>query len=133
GRPARSPPPYVGVLAHYQRGKPGPPAHRPRGRTRPLTQGGERPDPRLSPLAGLVVTGGLLDDDAHAVVGVDERDEGHQRRELIIVIVLGRVRPGVVRDTTGGIGDAGALLSEFQSRPLGLGEDRCLPPRGDQV
>jgi len=77
----------------------------------------------LSPLAGLVVTGGLLDDDVHAVVGVDEGDERHQRRELVIVVVLGRIGPGLVGDTTGCIGDAGALLGEFQSGPLGLGED----------
>jgi hypothetical protein len=37
----------------------------------------------LSPLTWLVVTGGLLDDDVHAVVGVDEGDERHQRRELV--------------------------------------------------
>ena len=58
----------------------------------------------LSPLAGLVVTGGLLGDDVHAVVGVDEGDKRHQRGELVIVVLLGRIRPGIVSDTAGGIG-----------------------------
>ena len=41
---------------------------------------------------------------------VDEGDERHQRRRLVIVVVLGRIRLGLVGDTTGGIGVAGALL-----------------------
>src|SRR6266568_8355380 len=42
--------------------------------------------------------------------------------------------PALVGDTTtGGVGDAGALLSEFQSGPLGLGEDLRLPPHRDEV
>jgi hypothetical protein len=40
---------------------------------------------------------------------------------LVLVVVLGRVRPGLVGDTTGGVGDAGALLGQFQGGPLGLG------------
>ena len=54
-----------------------------------------------------------MDDDVHAVVGVDEGDERHQRRELVVVVVLGRIRPGLVGDATGGIGDASALLGEL--------------------
>src|ERR1039458_1779747 len=73
------------------------------------------------PLAGLVVAGGLLGDDVHAVVGVDAGDEGHQGGELVLVVVLGRVRPGLIGDTTSGVGDAGALFGEFQGGPLGLG------------
>src|SRR6266571_4454880 len=63
-----------------------------------------------APLAGLVVPGRLPGDDVQAVVEVDEGDEGHQRRELVVVVVLGRVRPGLVGDPAGGVGDAGALL-----------------------
>src|SRR5712692_1072048 len=87
----------------------------------------------LCPLAGLVVTGGLPDDDVHAVVGVDEGDKGYQRGKLVIVVVLGGVRPGLIGDAGGGIGDAGALLGELQGGPFGLSEDRCLPPCRDQV
>src|ERR1035437_641219 len=84
----------------------------------------------LSELAGLVVAGGLPDDDVHAVVGVDEGDDRHQRDELVIVVVLGRVRPGLVGDTTtGGVGDAGALLGEFQRGPLAPSRARGPPPR----
>ena len=87
----------------------------------------------LSELAGLVVAGGLPDDDVHAVVGVDEGDEGHQGGELVLVVVLGGVRPGLVGDTTGGVGDAGALLGQLQRGALGVGEDRGLAPGRDQV
>ena len=38
-------------------------------------------------LAGLVIAGGLLDDNVPAVEGVYEGDEGHQGGELILVIV----------------------------------------------
>jgi hypothetical protein len=49
----------------------------------------------LSDLAGLVVTGGLADDDVHAVHRVHERDEAHQGGELVLVIVLAPLRkPG---------------------------------------
>jgi len=89
--------------------------------------------PSLSPLPRLVVTGGLPGNHVQAVVGVDEGDERDQRRELVIVVLLGRICPGLVGDTTGGIGDAGALLGEFQSGALGLGEDGRLPPHRDQV
>ena len=47
--------------------------------------------------------------------------------------MLGRVGPGLVGDAAGRVGDAGALLGELQGGPLGLGEDRRLPPGGDQV
>ena len=48
---------------------------------------------RLSEHAGLVVPGGLLDDDVHPVVRVDQGDQRHQRGELVIVVVLDGVRP----------------------------------------
>jgi hypothetical protein len=67
----------------------------------------------LSELAGLIVPGRLADDDVHAVVSVDEGDDADQREELVIVVVLGRVRPGFIGDAAGGVGDAGALLGEF--------------------
>jgi hypothetical protein len=85
-----------------------------------------RPAGLLSELTGLVVPGGLLDNNVHAVIGVDEGDDRYQRDELVIVVVLGRVGPGLIGDTTSGVGDAGALLGEFQRGPLGLSEDRRL-------
>jgi predicted SnoaL-like aldol condensation-catalyzing enzyme len=84
-------------------------------------------------LAGLVVAGGLLGDDVHAVEGVDDGDEAHQGGELVLVVVLGGVRPGLVGDATGRVGDAGALLGQFQGGALGVGEDLGLPPGRDQV
>ena len=57
-----------------------------------------------APLAGLVVTAGLAGDDVQPVVGVDGGDGAHQRGELVGVVVLGRVRPGIVGDTAGGVG-----------------------------
>src|SRR6266540_1574908 len=56
----------------------------------------------LSELAGLVVAGGLLDDDVEAVGGVDEGDEGHQGGELVLVVVLGGVPPGLDQVEAGG-------------------------------
>jgi hypothetical protein len=64
----------------------------------------------LSELAGLVVAGRLRDDDVDAVKGIDEGDSGHQGGELVLVVVLGGIRPSLVGDTTGRVGDAGALL-----------------------
>src|SRR6266581_8344555 len=87
----------------------------------------------LSPLAGLVVPSGPLKDDVEAVVRVDDGDERHQRGELVVVVMLGGVRPGLVGDAAGGVGDAGALLGELQGRPFGIGEDCRLPPYRDQV
>ena len=60
-------------------------------------------------------------------------DERHQRRELVLVVVLGRIGPRFVGDPAGGVGDPGALLGELQRGPLGLGEDGRLPPRRHQV
>jgi hypothetical protein len=84
-----------------------------------------------SPLAGLVVTSGLLGDDVHPVVGVDESDEAHQCAELFIVVVLGRVRPGFVRDAAA-IREPRSLFRELQSGLFGLGEDGRLSPGGDR-
>jgi WhiB family transcriptional regulator, redox-sensing transcriptional regulator len=64
----------------------------------------------LSPLAGLVVTGRLLGDDVHAVPGVDQGDLRHQGRELVLVVVLGGLRPDLVGHPAGGVGDASTLL-----------------------
>jgi hypothetical protein len=91
------------------------------------------PQGGLSPLPRLVVTGGVAGDHVEAVVGVDQGDEAHQGAELVVVVVLGRVRPGLIADAARGVSDAGALLGELQGGPLGLGEDRRLPPRRDQV
>ena len=61
----------------------------------------------LSELARLVVASGLLGDDVQAVPGVDHGDKGHQRGELVVIVVLGRVGPGLVADAAGGPADAG--------------------------
>jgi hypothetical protein len=53
-------------------------------------------DAWLSPLAGLVVPGGLAGDDVQPVPGVDAGDERHQGGKLLIVVVLGGVLPGLV-------------------------------------
>jgi len=47
--------------------------------------------------------------------------------------VLGGVRPSLVGDASGRVGDASALLSEFQGGALGFGEDRRLPPGRHQT
>ncbi|MBB3733048.1 hypothetical protein [Nonomuraea dietziae] len=39
----------------------------------------------------------------------------------------------LVGDAAGAVGDAGALLGEFQDGALGVGEHRALPPGRDQV
>src|ERR1039458_1269811 len=85
-----------------------------------------------APLARCIVTCRLAGDDVHSVVGVDEGDQAHQRAELLIVVVLGRVLPGFGGDAIG-IRDAGTLLGELQGGLLGLGKDRGLPPGADQV
>jgi hypothetical protein len=79
--------------------------------------------------AGLVVACGPLDDDVCPVEGVADGDLGHQGGELVLVVVLGGVRPGLVGDTTGRVGDAGALLRQLQGSALGVGEPR--PAFGD--
>jgi hypothetical protein len=55
----------------------------------------------LPELAGLVVASALLGHDVHSVEDVDESDLECQSRELFVVVVLGRVRPGFVGDTAG--------------------------------
>jgi hypothetical protein len=62
-----------------------------------------------SPLAGRVVTPRLLGDGVEAVVEVDEGDEAHQGTELVLVIMLCCVGPGLVVDTAT-VGDSGSLL-----------------------
>ena len=82
------------------------PRKRPRGRPRKeVAMAG-----LLPPLAGLVVPGWLLGDDVQAVPGVDTSDEAHQGSELVLVVVLGGIRPCLVGHPAGGVGDAGALL-----------------------
>ncbi len=56
-----------------------------------------------------------------------------ERGELVLVIVLGGVRPDLVGDTTGPVGNARALLGQLQGSTLGVGEHRGLAPRRDQV
>jgi len=68
----------------------------------------------LSELAGLVVAAALLGDDAQAVGGVDEGDETCQGGELVLVVVLGGIRPGLVRDPAGRISDAGARYPSWR-------------------
>jgi WhiB family redox-sensing transcriptional regulator len=87
------------------------PRKRPRGRPRKeAVLAGLLPAGLLPPLAGLVVAGGLLGDDVHAVPGVDTSDEAHQSCELVLVVVLGGIRPCLVGHPAGGVGEAGALL-----------------------
>src|SRR6266540_3236850 len=62
-----------------------------------------------------------------------EGDEGHQGGELVLVVVLGGVRPGLVGGTTGRVGDAGALLGQLQGGALGVGEHRGLTRRRGPV
>src|SRR5690606_8074111 len=88
---------------------------------------------RSAELPGHVAARGLLVDDVDPVVGVDQRDEGHERHELVLVVVPGGVRPDRVGDPAGPVGEAGALLGQLQGRALSLGEDRGLPPDGHQV
>ena len=56
---------------------------------------------RSSPPPWLQVAGRLAGDDVHPVVSVDQGDEAHQRGELLVVVVLGRVRPQLVSDAGG--------------------------------
>src|SRR6185437_5745893 len=86
----------------------------------------------LPPLARHVVARGLAGDHVEPVVHVDEGDEADQRAELVLVVVLDGVVPGVVTDAVA-VGDAGALLGQLERGPLGLGEDLGLAPGGDQV
>src|SRR5580692_5692999 len=79
------------------------PDRRSRGDTWPVP--GHHRD-RSPPLAGLVVAGGLAGDDVQPVVGVDQGDEAHQRAELVVVVVLGRVGPDLVADAAVRVGEA---------------------------
>ena len=67
----------------------------------------------LSELAGLVVARRPLHDDVQPVERVDDGDLGDDRREFVVVVVLGSVRPGFIRDTAA-VSDAGALLGELE-------------------
>jgi len=82
----------------------------------------------LSELTGLVVASRLLEDHVPAVERVDDSDRAHQRRKLILVVVLGGVRPSLVGDTTGSVGNASALFGQLQGSALGVGEHRGLAP-----
>ncbi|MEV4161954.1 hypothetical protein [Nonomuraea dietziae] len=62
---------------------------------------------RRSAQAGLVVAAGHPVDDAEPVVGVDQGDDQHQGGELVVVVMLGGVGPGLVGDAAGAVGDAG--------------------------
>ena len=65
-----------------------------------------------SRLSGLVVTALVPADDVQPVPGVDPGDDARQRGELVGVIVLRRVRPGLVGDAAG---YAGSLLGKFEA------------------
>src|SRR5690606_41962939 len=56
----------------------------------------------------------------------------HQRGQLIIGVVLGRVGPDAVGHGAA-VGEPGAVLGQRQRRSLRLVEDRGLAPGGDQV
>lgn len=78
--------------------------------------------PRLPPTGKLTVEASSkldrpLNDDVHAVVSVNQGDEGHQPCQLVLVVVVGRVASSVA---TGRVGDARALFRQLQGRPLGL-------------
>src|SRR6266566_7165854 len=80
----------------------------------------------LSPLAGLVVPSGPLEDDVEAVVGADDGDERHQRGELVVVVVLGGVRPGMC---TGSGGEDRLSAVRSAGRPGARTPRRLPPPR----
>lgn len=66
-----------------------------------------------SVLAGPVVPGGPLDDDAEPVERIDEGDERDEGGELIVVEVLAGVAPRLVADPTRRVGDPRALLGQL--------------------
>src|ERR1700722_2976224 len=106
----------------------------PRGWREPADAGAVTTRLRASaPLSGLVITALVLAHDVQPVPRVDPRDDAHQRGELLGVVVLDRVGPGLVGDTAGPVRDAGALLGELERGPLGVGEDVRVPPRRHQV
>ncbi len=72
-------------------------------------------------------------DHAEPVGRVDHGDQGDQRGDLIVVVVLAHLGPGLVGHPVVGVGEPGALLGERQRGPLGLGEHGGLAPGGDQV
>ena len=75
----------------------------------------------------------LVHDHGQPVGRVDQGDQGDQRGDLVVVVVLAHLRPGVVGYAVVGVGEPGALLGERQRGLLGLGEHGGLAPRGDQV
>jgi len=64
---------------------------------------------------------------------VDQGDHGDQRGDLVVVVVLAHLGPGLVGHAVLGVGEPGALLGERQRGPLGLGEHGGLAPGGDPV
>lgn len=58
-------------------------------------------------LADLVVAGRLLGDDVQPVHRVHERDQQHEGRELLLVVVLDGTRPHLVADPGGRVRDPG--------------------------
>src|SRR5919197_2423509 len=60
--------------------------------------------------AGLVGTALVVQDHAEPVGGVDHGDHGDQRGDLVVVVVLAYLSPGLVRYAGVGVREPGALL-----------------------
>lgn len=73
----------------------------------------------------------IVDDHVHPGGRVDQGDQADQRTDLIVVVVLAHLAPGLVGHTV--VAEPGAFLGECQRGPLGLGEHGAVPPGGDQV
>jgi hypothetical protein len=75
----------------------------------------------------------VVRDHHEPVGGVDHGDQGDQRGDLVVVVVLAHLGPGLVGHTVIGVGESGAFLGERERGPLGLGEYGGMAPGGDQV
>src|SRR6266568_5624234 len=80
--------------------------------------------------SGLVRTALLANDHAEPVGRVDPGDNADQRGDLVVVVVLAHLGPGLVGHALVGVGEPGTLLGERQRGPLGLGEHSGLAPGG---
>ena len=70
---------------------------------------------------------------ASRLVALIRATRADQRGDLVVVVVLAHLGPGLVGHAVVGVGEPGALLGERQRGPLGLGEHGGLAPGGDQV
>jgi hypothetical protein len=59
--------------------------------------------------ARLVAAASLVHDHREPVGRVDQGDPGDQGDDLVVVVVLADLRPGLVGDARGGVGEPGAL------------------------